>query len=231
MSDEEVGDVNKTFGNKYLYIREKKKKVERNMGTFSAIIIEEQPRKKVCLSFLLYTFGLMASCVSQKLNVKLLYTDQKIIVLNNIITCLNSFKFIQNSSNLFQFNDGGRSPDVKYNMTHDNKLCLRYLQFLWDTLLCIERKHLPWEKPSALTSFNSSHFLSPHLNNQNFPRGPFFRQNLLLSDLTLDYQLSTPIITIQHWWEIILDVCFFMNEGLRVFIFGLLYSSFDVIWY
>ena len=51
MSDEEVGDVNKTFGNKYLYIREKKKKVERNMGTFSAIIIEEQPRKKVCLSF------------------------------------------------------------------------------------------------------------------------------------------------------------------------------------
>ena len=94
MSDDKkvLGDVNKTFGNKYLYIREKKKKVERNMGTFSAIIIEEQPRKKVCLSFLLYTFGLMASCVSQKLNVKLLYTDQKIIVLNNIITCLNLFK-------------------------------------------------------------------------------------------------------------------------------------------
>ena len=92
------------------------------------------------------------------------------------------------------------------------------LQFLWDTLLCIERKHLPWEKPSALTSFNSSHFLSPHLNNQNFPRGPFFRQNLLLSDLTLDYQLSTPIITIQHWWEIILDVCFFMNEGFYFWI-------------
>ena len=89
MSDDKkvLGDVNKTFGNKYLYIREKKKKkVERNMGTFSAIIIEEQPRKKVCLSFLLYTFGLMASCVSQKLNVKkLLYTDQEIIVLNNIV--------------------------------------------------------------------------------------------------------------------------------------------------
>ena len=88
MSDDKkvLRDVNKTFGNKYLYIREKKKKVERNMGTFSAIIIEEQPRKKVCLSFLLYTFGLMASCVSQKLNVKkLLYTDQEIIVLNNIV--------------------------------------------------------------------------------------------------------------------------------------------------
>ena len=102
MSDDKkvLGDVNKTFGNKYLYIREKKKKkVERNMGTFSAIIIEEQPRKKVCLSFLLYTFGLMASCVSQKLNVKLLYTDQKITVLNNIITCLNSFRILQTGSN------------------------------------------------------------------------------------------------------------------------------------
>ena len=51
------------------------------MGTFSAIIIEEQPRKKVCLSFLLYAFGLMASCVSQKLNVKkLLYTEIKVRV-------------------------------------------------------------------------------------------------------------------------------------------------------
>ena len=51
------------------------------MGTFSAIIIEEQPRKKVCLSFLLYTFGLMASCVSQKLNVMVFFipgTDAKI---------------------------------------------------------------------------------------------------------------------------------------------------------
>ena len=80
MSDDKkvLEDVNKTFGNKYLYILEKKKKkVERNMGTFSAIIIEEQPRKKVCLSFLLYTFGLMASCVSQKSNVKLLYIQTK----------------------------------------------------------------------------------------------------------------------------------------------------------
>ena len=97
-------------------------------------------------------------------------------LLRRLFVYLTAFKQVWTRSNLFK----PIQPHLCYTpwckiWPHDNKLCFsRYLQFLWDTLLCIERKHLPWEKPSALTSFNSSHFLPPHLNTTKISQEDLF---------------------------------------------------------
>ena len=151
------------------------------MGTFSAIIIEEQPRKKVCLSFLLYTFGLMASCVSQKLNVKLLYTyrprnhsiEQHYNMFKLIQTRLNSFRILQTCSNYSMMVVDPLMlnkiwPHDKQTLLKVSSISVRHPVVYWT-----EAPALREAKCTDIIQFKPLPLTSPQ-HNQNFPRGPFF---------------------------------------------------------
>ena len=94
---------------------------------------------------------------------------------------------------------------------------------------CLERSQVHWHHSIQATSSRLTS-TQPKFPKRTFFRHPRLRQNLLLSDLTLDYQLSTPIITIQHWWEILEDV-FFHEWGFESFYFWIVIVIGDMIWY